>query len=114
MRAHLIDVVQRGDARCALRRASDGSGDEILDRLGVDGAERLVEQDEGRVLQQQAREQHALELSTREGADAAIAKILQAERREALRRPRPAGRCVEPAPGADRRARAPWPRSRTP
>jgi hypothetical protein len=36
--------------------------DEIGDRLGVDGAKRLVEQNDRRVLQQEPREEHALEL----------------------------------------------------
>ena len=53
--------------------------DEIGDGLGVDGAERLIEQDERGVLQQQAREQHALELAARQRADRTMPEVLQAD-----------------------------------
>ena len=51
-----------------------------LDRLGVDGAKRLIEQDDSSVLQEEAGEQHALKLSPGKRAHATIAEILQAKR----------------------------------
>jgi hypothetical protein len=74
--------------------------DEIGDRLGVDGAERLVEQNDRRILQQQPREEHALELPARQRTDRAIAKILEADCGERLGDMRLA-RAIESAPGAD-------------
>ena len=46
-----------------------------------------------RVLQEQAREQHALELAARQRADHAIGEVVQAERGERLRPP-PACACA--------------------
>ena len=76
------------------------SCDELGDGLGIDGAERLVEQDEGGVLQQQARKQHPLELAARQGAHRPVGEIEQPERSKRPGDGAPA--CsIEPAPGAD-------------
>ena len=74
--------------------------DEIGDRLGVDGAEGLVEQDDRRILQEQPCEEYTLELPARQRADRANAKILKADRGERLDDMRLA-RAIEAAPGAD-------------
>ena len=67
LRAHEIDIVHRGQRRCAARRASaapDRTGRrEVLASIGV---ERLVEHDHAGILQQQTREQHALHLAARQ------------------------------------------------
>ncbi len=82
MRAHLIDVVQRREHGAPFFVPAQDEGDEMVDGLGVDGAERLVEQDQSGVLQQEPREQHPLELPAGQRADRAVAKILQADRGE--------------------------------
>ena len=68
--------------------------------LGIDGAERLVEQDERRVLQQQPREQHALELAARQRADRTLGEIDQPDRGQRAGDLVVAAR-IEAAPGAD-------------
>src|SRR6478672_13446194 len=100
MRAYLIEIVQRGNDGAALAMPAADQAQQILDRLGVDGAKRLVEQDDSRVLQEQPREEDALELSTRKRAHATLAEVLQAERVERLQNRQSAG-AVEPAPGSD-------------
>jgi hypothetical protein len=100
MGAHLIEIVQRGDDGAPLRVPAADEVKQIVDRLRVYGSERFVEQDDGSILQEQAREQDALELSSRKRADAPIAKVLQAKHAE-----RPlhglAALAIEPAPGAN-------------
>src|SRR5262245_57374106 len=100
MRAHLLDVVQRGNDSAALFVPASDEEDEIGDRLGIDGAKRFVEQDEATVLQQQPGEQHALELSTGERADRAIGEIENAERGERIG-DLALGARIEAAPDAD-------------
>ena len=80
MRAHLLDVVQRGEHGASFAVPAQDQRDEIGDGLGVDGAERLVEQDQRGVLQQQPREQHALKLAARQRADRAGREIDQPDR----------------------------------
>ena len=100
MRPHLLDVVQRGDDGAPLLVPAFDQDDEVGYGLGVDRPERLVEQDKPRILQEETREQHALELTAGQGADHAIGKVEQAERGE---RPghRPLALCVDAAPDAD-------------
>src|SRR5262249_34036315 len=74
--------------------------DEVGNGSRIDGAERLIEQDDGCVLQQEPREQHALELAARQRPDRAIAEVLKADRCERARDMRLAGTC-EAAPSAD-------------
>ena len=50
----------------------------------VDGGERLVEHDDARVLDQQAREQHALHLAARQRADGALLEAGQADRGDSV------------------------------
>ena len=100
MRAHLLDVVQRGDHGAALIVPAPDEEDEVGDGLGIDGAERLVEQDEAAVLQQQAGEQHALELSAGERADRPVGEIENAERSEGIG-DLALGGGIEAAPEAD-------------
>src|SRR5262249_57507352 len=76
MRAHLIEIVQCGDDGAAFAVPAVDEAEQILDRLGIDGAKRLVEQDDGRVLQQQAREQDTLELPAGKRANASFAEVL--------------------------------------
>ena len=112
MRAYLIEIVQRGNDGAPFAMPAADNVEEILDRLGVNRTERLVKQDDGRVLQEQAREQHALELSTRKRAHATLAEVLQAERVECLQH-RQTAPAVETAPGCRSHAKDPWPRRRT-
>jgi hypothetical protein len=100
MLAHLIEIVERGNHGAAFAMPAADEAQEIVDRLGIDSTERLVEQDDGRVLQQQAREQHALELSARESANTAVAQVLQAERGERFK-DRKVAPAVQPAPSSD-------------
>ena len=100
MRAHLLHVMQRGEHGASLAVPAQDQRDEIGDGLGVDGAERLIEQDERGILQQQAREQHALELAARQRADRTVPEVLQADGGERAGDLRVA-RGVEAAPGAD-------------
>ena len=53
---------------------------EVVDGLGIDGGKRLVQQDEIGVLQQQAGEQHALELADRQRVDRPALEARQADR----------------------------------
>ena len=75
--------------------------------LRVDRGERLVEQDQARVLQQQPREQDALQLAARQRADHAPLEPGQPDRRQRLLDPRPLGAAdapkrPQPAPQAHR------------
>ena len=100
MRAHLLHVMQRGEHGAPLAVPAQNERDEIGDGLGVDGAERLIEQDEGGILQEQPREQHALELAARQCAHRTMPEVLQTdsgERADNLR----LALAIEPAPGAD-------------
>ena len=85
MRAYLREIVQRGEHGAPLAVPTLDQRDEIGDGLAIDGAERLVEQDDGGVLQEQAREQHALELAARERADETVGQVLQSDRGESVR-----------------------------
>src|SRR4026208_40977 len=105
MRAHLLDVVQRGDDGAAFFVPAFDEEDEVGGGRGGGGADRLVGKDEATVLQQQAGDQHALELSTGERADRAIGEIENAERGERMG-DLVLGALIETAPDADR---APWP-----
>src|ERR1700693_3345982 len=64
MSAHLAKIVECGNHRAAFGVPSLDQLNEIGNGLFVDGAERLVEQNDGGILEEQAREQHALELTT--------------------------------------------------
>ena len=77
MRAHLLDVVQRGQHGSSFGVPAQDQRDEIGYGLGVDGAERLVEQNQRSVLQQQPREQHPLELTAGQRPDRARGEIDQ-------------------------------------
>ena len=100
MRAHQFDIVQRGKNGAPFAVPPPDQRDEIGDGLGIDGAERLVEQDKGRILQQQAREQDPLELAARECADETVGEVLESDRGERARDLLPVAP-VETAPGAD-------------
>ena len=76
---------------CQRRTRSSRSAD----GLGVDGVERLVEHDHARVLQQQAREQHALHLPAGQRADR------RGPRSRSGRRPRSPARSVSRVLAAD-------------
>ena len=86
MLAHQLHVVQHGDHRAPLAVPALHHAQQVGAGARVDAVEGLVEQDELRVLQQQSREQHALELAHRELADAAPLETRQADRGERLAR----------------------------
>ena len=79
VRAHEIDVVQRGEHGALLAMPAPHQVEQVGGGLGVDRVERLVEHDDARVLQQQARKQHALHLPARERADGAALEAGQAD-----------------------------------
>ena len=73
--------------------------------LGVDGGQRLVEQDHAGVLQQQPGEQRALHLAARQRADGRVLEARQADGRERLLD----GVAVPPADAAEHAAAPPQP-----
>src|SRR5262245_28273137 len=82
MRPHLLDVVQRGEHGAPFFMPAPDQRDEIGDGLAINAAEWFVEKDDGGILQEEAREHHALELAARERADETVGETLQADRRE--------------------------------
>ena len=83
--ADQIEVVQHGQHGPALAVPAPDQVEQIARGPGVDRGERLVEQDQARILQQQPREQDALQLAARQRADRP-----RAERRRARPPPAPA------------------------
>ncbi len=81
---HHIEVVQRRQHGALLAVPAPHQIQQIGGGLGVDRVERLVEHDHARVLQQQAREQHALHLAARQRADRPLLEAGEADRRERL------------------------------
>jgi len=63
MSSNLLQIVQHGDHRCAAPQPALDDFDKIGGGRLIHGRERLIEQDDRRVLQQDAGEQHALELT---------------------------------------------------
>ena len=78
--AHLVEIVQDRDHRALLGAPALDHDHEVVDGLGIDGGKRLVQQDEIGVLQQQAGEQHALELADRQRVDRPALEARQADR----------------------------------
>src|SRR5262245_13889492 len=72
IRPHEVDVVHGGEHRALFAVPALHQLEQVGRGLGVDGVERLIEHDHTRVLQQQAREQHALHLPTGERTDGAV------------------------------------------
>ena len=66
MAAHLLEVVHHGEHRAPFAMPAQDEGDEIIHGAGVDGRERLVEQDQWRILQDQSGKARALQLPARQ------------------------------------------------
>ncbi len=81
---HHVEVVQDGDDGAGFVVPAAHEVEQVGGGLGVDGRERLVEQDQRRVLQQKAREQRALHLAARQGRDRPALEARQADRRDGL------------------------------
>ena len=79
MRPHEIDVVHGGKHRALLAVPALHQVEQVGRGLGIDGVERLVEHDHARILQQEAREQHALHLAARERRDGAALEAGEAD-----------------------------------
>src|SRR5262245_65174866 len=66
---HKIDIVHGGEHGTLLAMPAPPEIEQVGRGLDIDCVERLVEHDNARVLQQEAREQHPLHLAAREGGD---------------------------------------------
>src|SRR5262245_5318834 len=75
---HKIDIVHGGEYGTPFAMPAPHQVEQVGRGLGIDRIERLVQHDDARVLQQQAREQHALHLAAREGSDGASLKTGEA------------------------------------
>ena len=75
-----LKVVHRRQHRALLRMPAPDQFQKIGAGLGVDRIERLVEHDHAGVLQQQAREQHALHLPAGQRADRTRLEAGEADR----------------------------------
>ena len=84
MVAHQLHIVQRRQHGAALAVPALHQRQQVGRGLGVDGVERLVQHDQARVLQQHAREQHALHLAAGQRADRAVLKPVEADGGERL------------------------------
>ena len=79
VRAHEVEVVQSGEDRASLAVPAPHQVEQVGDVLASMACERFVEHDHPRILQQQAREQHALHLPARERADRAVLETGKAD-----------------------------------
>ena len=79
MVAHQLHVVQGGQHGTALAVPALDQRQQVGRGFGVDGVEWFVEHDQSRVLQQHAREQHALHLTAGQRADRAVFKSVEAD-----------------------------------
>ena len=98
-----IDIVQNHDHRAALAMPSTQNIEQIGGGALIDGAERLIEQQDRRILHQQPGEQSALELPGRQRADRPPAEIEDAHGRQ-----RRIGRMAHPVGNIPKGAGA-WP-----
>ncbi len=81
---HLLEVVQHRDDRPVFVVPAVDHAEEIGRGPGIDGGEGFIEQNDRTVLQQQAGEQHPLELSRRQIADGSVLETFQAHRGQSL------------------------------
>ena len=105
--AREVEFVQHGDDGAPLAAPLRDQRQQIVGRRLVDGAERLVEQDDALVLHDQPREQHALHLPAGQRLDRAVLHAGEADARDGRRDARALGG-VEAAEEADARAWRPW------
>ena len=78
MLAHLVHVVQHGQHGAALGMPGVQQGQQVAGGAGVHAHKGFIQQDDGRVLQQQPGKQCPLELPARQRGDGAVAKAAQA------------------------------------
>ena len=79
-----VEIVQDGDHGAGFVMPAADEIEQVGGGLGVDGGEGLVEQDHGRVLQEQAGEERPLHLAARQGRDRAPLEADEAHRRQRL------------------------------
>ncbi|CFN68791.1 Uncharacterised protein [Bordetella pertussis] len=79
MPPHQVEIVQHGDDGAAFGMLLAQQGQQHVRGRRVDRAEGLVQQQQGRVLQQQAREQRPLHLASRQGCKRPSGQFLQAD-----------------------------------
>ena len=79
-----LEIVQHGDDGARFLVPAAHQVEEIGGGLGVDRREGLVEQDQRRVLEQEAREQRALHLPARQGRDRPALEAREPDRRHRL------------------------------
>ena len=65
MHAHLLDVMQNGDDGAGLSMPAAKNVHEVGGRALIDGGERLIKENDPRILNQEAGEKHALQLTDR-------------------------------------------------
>ena len=92
MLAHQIEVVHDDHHRAPLAMPALDQRDQVGDGPGVDGVERLVEQDQLRVLHQHAGKQRALQLAARQRVDRARFEAFEADRHQRVATPSPGPR----------------------
>ena len=82
--AHQVQIMDHHHDGAFLAMPALDQRDQVADRLGVDGVERLVEQDEVGVLQQHAGKQRALQLAARQRVDRTLFEAAEADRHQRL------------------------------
>ena len=113
MPSHQLEVVRDDDDRAAFAVPALDQRHQVADGLGVDGVERLVEQDQLGVLHQHARKQRPLQLAARQRVDRPLLETGEADGRRAPRRHRRAVGRREAAEQAAPRPQAEAPRGPT-
>ena len=108
---HRVDVVQDGEHRAAFAVPAPHHADQVRHRSRVYGREGLVEQDEPRVLQQQAGKERTLQSARPTATRSAASRTLRGRPRKSPRRRVCGGRPAGPRSRRSR-ARGPSPRGR--
>ncbi len=88
--------MQHGDDRALLLLPAADHGHQVGYGLAVDGGERLIQKHEVSVLQQQPREQHALELADRQRVDRSALEARESDRINGMLRVVQVGRLGRP------------------